>query len=257
MVRSRKIIIVAIGLLLLFSAGCGEDTTVTVIIGPIPPKIVDVSPDNGAVNVNPAVTVTAKFSQDMVPSTINDSTFTLRSPAGDVPAAVSYIPNSRTARLQPLAPLALLTTYTATVSFLVRSEDGFNLPANFIWSFTTEDNGAGTSAIPTAPGSLDNPILPPDPGEMQGFSSKVAVLGEGDALAVWEEPGTTGASQVVASRFDGGKGIWGPPEQLGTKGEAGWNPRLAVDADGNFIVVWEQEEGLASRVFPPMEGQPD
>ncbi len=92
--------------------------------------------------------VTAAFTEDMAPSTITGTSFTVTcaapcvSPAG----AVTYQVGARTAVFTPTAALATATTYTATVTVaatdLAGNALGGNqapLPAasNYVWTFTT------------------------------------------------------------------------------------------------------------------------
>ena len=60
--------------------------------------------------------ITATFSELLDPATINSSTFELRNSGGAlVPATISYVSVTGAALLQPLAPLAESTTFTATL----------------------------------------------------------------------------------------------------------------------------------------------
>ncbi|MDP8983670.1 MAG: Ig-like domain-containing protein [Pseudomonadota bacterium] len=92
--------------------------------------------------------ITAAFTEDMAPSTITGTSFTVTcaapcvSPAG----AVTYQVGARTAVFTPTAALATSTTYTATITIaatdLAGNALGGNqapLPAasNYVWTFTT------------------------------------------------------------------------------------------------------------------------
>ena len=83
----------------------------------------------------------ATFSERMNPATITTSTVELRNASNAlVPATVSYTDSTRTATLDPSAPLANSATYTATVkggAAGVKDLAGNPLAADFTWSFTT------------------------------------------------------------------------------------------------------------------------
>jgi len=106
----------------------------------IAPTVTSVTPANGATDVSISTTVTATFSKAMDPASITTTTFVLQGLSGAVPAAVSYNAGTLTATLTPSAPLALGTTYTATVrggTTGVKDSTGAAMAADFPWSFTT------------------------------------------------------------------------------------------------------------------------
>lgn len=85
----------------------------------------------GSVSVfNP---VTATFSEDMDPDTINGASFTIAGVTG----TVSYDGVTRRASFLPDAPLANSTTYTATITTAVTDLAGNALPLARVWSFAT------------------------------------------------------------------------------------------------------------------------
>ncbi len=127
-----------------FTTGVIPDTTrprvtVTVPITTIPGPTTGV-PTNSA--------IAAAFSEDMAPATINGSSFTVTcaSPCVSPAGSVSYAVGTRTASFTPTAPLALGTTYTATITTAATDLAGnalagnqAPLPAasNYVWIFTT------------------------------------------------------------------------------------------------------------------------
>ena len=74
---------------------------------PIHPTVSAVSPQNLVIGVNKYANVTARFSEEIDPSTINTSNFELRDSQNNIiPATVSYISGSFTAILHPTSLLA-------------------------------------------------------------------------------------------------------------------------------------------------------
>lgn len=99
---------------------------------PVVPTVVTVTPANGAC---PNSLVTGTFSVAMNPGTINSTTFTL---AGTGAAGtVTYDAVSQTATYTPSAPLALNSTYTATITTGAEDLSGTGLASNEVWTFTT------------------------------------------------------------------------------------------------------------------------
>lgn len=101
--------------------------------------------------------ILAVFSQDMAPSTITGTSFTVTcaAPCISPTGTVAYAVGSRTAEFTPAAPLTVGATYTATITAAATDISGNalagnqgTLPAasNYIWTFTA---GAGV-----APGAV-------------------------------------------------------------------------------------------------------
>jgi Domain of unknown function (DUF4082)/Bacterial Ig-like domain/Bacterial Ig domain/Purple acid Phosphatase, N-terminal domain len=116
----------------------GADTTA--------PTVSSVSPGRGATNVAASANVTATFSEAVAPATVNANTVLLRDPSGaTVPAAVTYA--GQTATLDPTAPLADSTQYTATIkggASGVKDAAGNALASDDTWTFTTRaPSGSG------------------------------------------------------------------------------------------------------------------
>lgn len=97
-----------------------------------PPAVVSTLPAAGATNVSTNATVTVRFSEELDASTVGSTTIFLDQGVGaDVALQGAVV------RLTPRAPLALDTTYTATVSTGIKDAAGNALAANFTWSFST------------------------------------------------------------------------------------------------------------------------
>jgi hypothetical protein len=115
---------------------------------PCAPIVISVAPADGAVGICPGTVVTATFNEAMNPATINTTTFTLTGPGlTPVAGAVTYAAASNTATFTPTNPLALNTTYTATITTGAQDLAGVPLAADFVWAFTT----SATACIPIVP----------------------------------------------------------------------------------------------------------
>jgi hypothetical protein len=117
------------------------------------PQVTARTPVSGATNVDQATTVTATFSTAMDAATISGSTVKLASAGGTaVPATVSYNSSTRTVSLTPSSLLSPSTSYTATLTTGLRSDDETPLPAAVSWSFSTTSNARPTvsSTLPLA-----------------------------------------------------------------------------------------------------------
>ncbi len=215
-----------IGMTLLgLAGGCG-DSSVVIIIGKQPPAVTATTPQNGAVNVEPASVVSAVFNQAMNPATINAATFTLRTAAGPLNGQVGYDSTTRTARFTPDQPLPLLATCTATLGSAIRSAEGLNLRGDYVWSFTTRD---GSPAVPLTT-AAEVGASPP---------TTLVTAPDGSTLEVWLEAGEDGRRAVFAECYLATADRWSsPPGPLSTPQEDCLEAAAAGDAEGNALIAW-------------------
>lgn len=104
----------------------------------IPPTVTVVSPLNNATNVSINRKITAAFSKDMAPATINASTFTVACPAGTaITGTVTYVAASRIATFSHTANFPTNTICTATITTGAQDTTGLALANAFVWRFTT------------------------------------------------------------------------------------------------------------------------
>jgi len=129
-------------------AGTDSWTFTTSTTAPAP-ATVTTTPVAGSTTVPINASVLATFSRDMYAPSLTGATFTLSGAAGQVNAAVSYDPGSRTATLTPSAGLVPNTTYTATLASTVSAADGTPLGSPTSWSFTTLGSPTVTAVTPT------------------------------------------------------------------------------------------------------------
>jgi hypothetical protein len=157
---SHKIWFTAL-LVFIFAVGCG-DPDKNCCSGPgnplNPPTVIFVTPPDGSTVLCPNTTIiTATFSKDMNPATINSpaTTFTLinTNTSANVAGTVSYVVATRIATFTVSSPLASSTKFTATISTGAADTFGNHLAANFVWTFTTSapcNPVAGPVALGTA-----------------------------------------------------------------------------------------------------------
>ena len=113
-------------------------TTGSTTCQPGPPIVISVGPPDGTSGICPNTVAVATFGTAMNPATINAATFTLTGPgAASVAGQVTYDAPSRAAIFTPSSPLALSTSYTATIK--TGAQDLFGNPTakQFGWTFIT------------------------------------------------------------------------------------------------------------------------
>lgn len=97
------------------------------------PTVLSTNPVNNSINVKLNQAINATFSESMLASSINSSTFTVQGVSG----SVTYFPASNIASFVPSTNLLANTTYTATIQSSVRDLSNNDMAASFSWQFTT------------------------------------------------------------------------------------------------------------------------
>jgi hypothetical protein len=118
------------------------------------PRVLSISPSNGAIGVPLDGHVSATFSEAMDPATLNATTFTLTSAGVEVAGVVSYADSMVV--FTPAAELASDGVYTATITTEVTSLSGVALENERTWSFTGNTVVAG---IPVDLGTAGNYVV--------------------------------------------------------------------------------------------------
>ena len=118
------------------------------------PTVVSTVPVDGATGVSPTAPITATFSEAMDPTTVNTTTFTLKTTSGQVPVAgaVTYNAATFTATFTPSASLGSTTAYTASITNGAKDLSG-NSVVPKAWNFTTADVVPPT-VVSVSPGNL-------------------------------------------------------------------------------------------------------
>ncbi|HAC16426.1 MAG TPA: hypothetical protein DCE78_10855 [Bacteroidetes bacterium] len=127
-------------LLITLISGCKSDSTGPEI-DPDAPVIFSMSPMNEEDNVVRNKIVDIVFDQAMNPTTINNSTITLRQGSTNINGSVEY--SGTTAKFIPANVLDAQKDYTVKVSTGVKSSTGVSLANDNEWGFTT----GGTSEL--------------------------------------------------------------------------------------------------------------
>lgn len=212
-------------LLAVVMGGCGDpDKNVVNPGSPVaPPTVTSVTPPSGSTLVCPnTAVITATFSKAMNPATINTTTFTVSSGAGNVAGQVSYVAATNIATFTPTAALAASTTFTATITTGAQDTFGNPLAANFVWTFTT-----------SAP--CGSPVLPPVGATASplGTACNFGILGATPVVS------SVGPTKVVG----GDVGIWPAASITGfppgtTTGAFHAGDAVAMTAQGDLTTAY-------------------
>jgi hypothetical protein len=118
----------------------------------IAPTVSSTDPAHQATGVARNRKIAATFSEAMTPSTITDTSFTLKGP-GNTPVSGTVSLVGTTATFTPAAALASNTVFTATISTSAKDVAGNALASSKVWTFTT--SVAADTTAPTV--SLTDP----------------------------------------------------------------------------------------------------
>lgn len=235
------------------------------------PVVVNVSPSNGAqgADLRPVIQIT--FSEDIEPASVSNSIMVKH---GDQVISGSITASGNTVTFIPQSPLPLSTIFQIEVAPQVADLSGNSLASPFVSMFSTRGRIWHAAEIVTDRGSItgsyeaamdcagnviavveenyfDIPVIQysPDHGwgdakTLEGTRStarspSVAVNCAGAAIVVWAQTsGNEGTqTQIWASRYSPQSG-WATPQIIGTNTVVQL-PRVAIDGDGNALVVWE------------------
>ncbi len=170
--RKRYLLLISFLSAFLIAMGGCEDNGNGKNGGGKKPKLVDTTkprvtvtvPVDGATMVVTNGKITATFTEDMVPSTINGTTFTVYNDSlgASVVGTVMYAAVARTATFTPTAPLPDTSMFTATIKKEATDLAGNQLAGNqvalpaasdYVWTFST---GSATDTDPPTV-TLNNP----------------------------------------------------------------------------------------------------
>ncbi len=118
------------------------------------PMVTAISPANLGVDVPINSKVMATFSKAMDPSSLTETTFTVKQGVISIAGALTLNVATNTATFTPTVPLTFGRVYTATISTEAKDLGGTALAADFTWTFTTAANSAAPMVTATSPVDL-------------------------------------------------------------------------------------------------------
>jgi uncharacterized repeat protein (TIGR03803 family) len=119
---------------------------------------VSTTPPSGATGVSQTTTISAQFSEELDPATVNSNTILLSNGAQILIAHPTYDFSTNTINLIPQGVLEAGTTYTVSIGSKVSDLAENQLGASYIWSFTTQAAVSVTASI-APPQGLDPTTL--------------------------------------------------------------------------------------------------
>lgn len=205
----------------------------------VAPTVTGTSPVDGATDADPDSPVTATFSEDMLNTSIDNTSFTLSTPGGAVASTVTFDGATNVATLTPDSGLKLLQDYTANLSGSITDLDGDALAATS-WSFTTRDGVWGSETqvstdFNVAITSHAHPIA-------------ATIDDSGNAMVLYYKDdqyvsGCCYRANYYTSRYTPGSG-WSTERKIDswTNTDRIFQGAMVGDANGNVVVVYQFRE---------------
>lgn len=160
-----------------------------VLLDIIKPLVVSTDPINGAFNVPLNKVITATFSENMDPSSINNTTFLIKNGTATIPGTITY--TGRVASFVPTGGLASNTLYTGTITIGARDISGNTLASDYTWTFTT------------IPPVVIPPVIPPTLIVFGVFGGNAGITNQGVNTVINNGGiGTTAASTLITGFHD-------------------------------------------------------
>ena len=235
-------------------------------------------PADGATTVALGIEVSATFTQDLDPTTINGDSFKVLKGDAPVAGSIAYDESTRTVTFKPTERLTRLSTYRAIIASGVRSRAGRELGTDVTWMFVTAEGGwsspmsigrtyvSTSSAAARAPdGSIvaawlsipiqtavrapsgtwsNGPTLMPSSTIVHSLD--LALNASGDGFAIW----CAGLEDYNAAAAHYVAGAWEAPQSVesdvSSQGRSG-STQVAVATNGDAFAVWMQDIGAPTK----------
>lgn len=160
----------------------------------------------------------------MFASTLDESSFSLSDNNGAIAGAVSFDALTNVANFAPVSRLALMRSYSASLSEAVTDVSGNALPP-INWSFTTRDG------VWSAPEFIETD----DTGDAD--SVQIAMNANGNALAAWEQSDDNGRFRILTKHYTPEDG-WGEVVPIEDDSQVNsYLYQIVVNASGKALVV--------------------
>jgi len=212
----------------LCAAGCGDN------IGEPGFRVLQVTPDGGAVGVDVESAVVVELSEPVDPASADAVAL-----AG---VAAGLAVDGDTITLTPVARLPFDSELELTVSTALTSTAGESLAAPWSSRFVTRWR-MWSEPAEIGPGS--------DQVGTSMFRPHVVGAPTGDAVAVWEDD-AEGAYRLSGARYAVATDTWSQDEEIASGGaDYPLAPQLAADAAGNMLLAWRSVERIEHAWYNP------
>lgn len=246
-------------------------------------ELISTTPTIFTTDVERDVQISIQFSGDILPTSVDNSSFTLSNNGASVPGSLS-LSGTDAALLTPDQPLNLLTRYNPSITNSIADINGLALAQGFEWVFSTRD-GIWREQQTLAGGTLENPVVIKsgettwvfyqrgnlssgqndlfsrrltdniwtddtlvsnggDDGDVAG-SLSVKALTNGDLLAVWQELADDGTDEIWYNRYNSESGNWSESARVTPNNVNKLRPRIVSGPSDRIFVLFDFEDSLS------------
>ncbi len=125
-----------------------ESVMVRRVVDNTAPSVESAFPADGSNDVDTNTLIRARFDDFMDASTINNTTILVSDSAGDpVAGTVTFDEPAREVTFDPDHPLLVSSVYTVRITTAVTDDVGHPLAQDYVWSFTTVDDGTAPTLL--------------------------------------------------------------------------------------------------------------
>lgn len=190
------------------------------------------TPNAGATGFDRNGNITLVFSAALDPASVTGN-LALQSAAGPVP--VSAQASGSTVTIDPQAKLRMLTDYTLNVATGLRGAHGESLASSVSVQFRSAD------------GTWQTPRLLETENLGHALKPQIALNARGDAVVVWQQTNAS-STNIWAIGFTPSSG-WGSLAHIEPNAPNGFEPRVAIDSNGNANAVWSAGSAQKMRIW--------
>ena len=183
-------------------------------------SVLDINPGNLTQGIRRDESITIAFDQNIDEQSVNQNSIIVSDQFGNLVEPVEINVNDNLVNLKPGRKLLQRTTYSVTVTTQVRSVSGSSLSTNFISSFTTQVNDWYGPSYFQANG---HPTM--------------AIDDDGNLVtAIWRYNSSNFTYEIIREEYR--DGAWNQPQVISGIQAQSYSPSVAVDNNGNAIIVW-------------------
>ncbi|KAF0219003.1 MAG: type IV pilus assembly protein [Geobacteraceae bacterium] len=186
------------------------------------PTVSSTNPVNGATEVAVATVITIVFSEDMDPTTINDTNILLLKGGNQVSGTVTYDAATRTATFTPASPLETSTTYKGRTKRFVKNVFGTQMDNRYDWTFETAAAMSGDTTPPTV--TFTDPV-----------SGATNVPINSIITATFSEP--MDAATITSATFTLNGGVTGAVTYNAASNEAVFTPSVNLSSNTTYTAT--------------------
>lgn len=188
-----------------------------------------VTPTGNATDVELGTTVEAKFSKNLLASSVDQQSLVLSFENQPLNADITIDATGKVIQAEPLSEMGLLCEYTATLSGDVSDQGGNTLGDDFIWRFTSRDGQWQTAST-----------ISSQTGVFGTYLNRLKLFENGNAIAIWSSEIGVLDSAAYFRQYVNNQ--WQPTERINSPGRKLNGGEFATNDRGDAFIVWREQD---------------